>query len=414
MRLIVRGEFQDQSVNHIAQPHSRVGLRFQFIKIWFFVMQQRHQQKQRVSSNVRLLIVVAIAAISGLYVTSILKKETATKYVGYLAAETSVVVADRQGKIKELHVTQGDEVEPQKLVATLIDLEQSQQVKAIQAALKQNIAKIEQAEAAIDIELTWRTRAIETDLHRTQLESAGFLKKQLDLKMEVLALNKLSSQKPSNNVIAQSAFIPISQSKPKTEQQQLESFLKLEANRNATEVVETQLAICEERIERLNDIAKTLPEKVKRIHQLQTLKNEQQQLKKQLAVTEEKQATIKLHTSTYGTIGIVHRNVGDKVQAGEPIAMLLDQQQRYLVVHVPSTEIDKFTSAKTAEAKVLLTFAGGITRSGLIHSIPPQAEKMQDGTATPSVQVVKVRVIPYGKPWLSVPIGSQVDVRLQE
>lgn len=374
----------------------------------------QRQQKQTVSPKLRVLIVVMIAGIAGLYVTSILKKETATKYVGYLAAETSVVMADRLCEIKELHVRQGDDVEPHKLVATLIDLEQSQQVKSIQAALKQNVAKIEQAEAAIDIELTWRTRAIETDLHRTQLESAGFLEKQLDLKMELLALNKLSSQKPSSSIIAQSAFIPLSQSKPKTEQQQLKSFLKLEANRNATEVVETQLAICDERIERLNDIVKALPQKIKRIHQLQTLKNEQQQLKNQLAQTIKQQATIELHTSNYGTIGIINKNGGDKVQAGEPIAMLLDQQQRYLVVHVPSTEIHKFTSVKKADAKVLLTFAGGIKRTGLIQSIPPQAEKIQDGSASPSVQVVKVRVIPYGKPWLSVPIGSQVGVRLQD
>jgi len=373
-------------------------------------------QPHAVSSKLRLFIVVAIAGVAGVYATSIFREKEATTYAGYLAAETSVIVADRHAEIQQLHVSEGEEVEPQKLIATLIDLEHSQQVLKLAAALQQNRLQIERAEAQVDIELTWRTRAIETDLHQTQIESAGFFKKQLDLKMEKLVLNKRLPQMRSQNKVRQSAFTPLLQEVPKTEKERLNLLLQKEANQNAAEVTEVQLDICEQRIKRLNSLLEKLPAQVERSHNLLSLKSESAKLQKELKQMQRYENTegVKVRSSAYGTIGIIHKSVGEKVTTGEPLAMLLDQQQRYLIVHVPSTEIDRFTSDKKERAKLTLTFSGGMTRTGIVHSIPPQAEKVREGNNAASLQVVKVRVTPIGKPWPQLPIGSQVDVQLQK
>ena len=375
---------------------------------------QPSQNQSHLTSKLRLIAVVVIAGFAGVYVTSILHDDDETKFVGYLAAETSIVVTDRQAEIVQMHVSQGEEIKPNKLIATLTDLEQSQRVIQLKEAFIKNQLLLEQATAQVDVEVTWRTRTIETDLHRTQIESAGFLKKQLDLKMEVLAINSLVPQNRSNTNIKQSAFMTLSQGSPRTKNERMTLMLQKEANRNATEVIEAQLSICEQRVERLNNLIDALPEKIERSHNLPFLKNEQTRLMKSLQQADTLKTNIQIHAKSYGTVGIVYHNVGDKIKTGEPLAMLLDQQQRSLIVHVPSTKIHKFATGKKEQQKLTLTFAGGITRTGVVHSIPPQAVKEQQGNNTATVQIVKVRVTPFGKPWPQLPIGSQVDVSLQK
>ncbi|VAX42194.1 hypothetical protein MNBD_PLANCTO02-2237 [hydrothermal vent metagenome] len=374
-------------------------------------MPQSSHSSHVVSSKLRLFVVVAIAGIAGIYVTSIFKGKETTTYKGYLTAETSAVVADRHAAIQQIHVSQGEEVEPQKLIATLIDLEQPQRLLQLKASLQKNKYQIEQAKAQIDIELIWRTRAIDTDLHKTQIEAADFLKKQLNLKMEGLSLNRPLSQNVPG--IKQSAFTPLPPEGSRKEPERIELLLRREANKNAIEVVETQFDICEQRIKQLNDLLKSLPQKIERAHNLPSLKKEYAKIQAELSEAEEEKNGIEIRSEAYGTVGVIHKNRGDKVTTGEPLAMLLDQQQRYLVVHVPSTEINKFTSRHKEQKKLTLTFPGGIICTGVVHSIPPQAEKMKEGNSA-SLQIVKVRVTPFGKSWPQLPIGSQVNVQLQK
>ena len=94
--------------------------------------------------------------------------------------------------------------------------------------------------------------------------------------------------------------------------------------------------------------------------------------------------------------------VGAQVQAHEPLVQLLDNDQPWLALDVPSARIAEFR----AQEVVTLVFPGDIERKGRIEQIPPQTS---GGTASGDTVLV-VPVKPAGKLWPSIPVGSRVDV----
>ena len=106
-------------------------------------------------------------------------------------------------------------------------------------------------------------------------------------------------------------------------------------------------------------------------------------------------------------VGVFHKEVGDHVAAFEPIVQLLDEEQPYLVVQIPSSRISDFSPGTLVDLK----FPGRKAGKGRVVEIPPQTSAIPEEGATGPETKIAVHVDPVGTLWPNLPFGSIVNVR---
>jgi hypothetical protein len=86
---------------------------------------------------------------------------------------------------------------------------------------------------------------------------------------------------------------------------------------------------------------------------------------------------------------------------------LLDEEQPFLVVQIPSPRISDFAPGTVVE----LQFPGGRTGKGRVEEIPPQTSPVSLDSGRIGETVITAHVDPVGVLWPSLPFGSVVEVR---
>ena len=111
----------------------------------------------------------------------------------------------------------------------------------------------------------------------------------------------------------------------------------------------------------------------------------------------------------HGIVGTIHHRTGDLVNAGSIIVELLDDERRHLVACIPTSAATKLRSG----TKVELMFPGRQNRIGLVAAIPPHAIPADQRVSSADSQV-EVKIEPAGKLWPKLPVGSRVQVHVQQ
>ena len=106
-------------------------------------------------------------------------------------------------------------------------------------------------------------------------------------------------------------------------------------------------------------------------------------------------------------VGVFQKDVGDHVSAHEAIVPLLDEDQPYLVLQIPSPRISDFAPGTVVE----LRFPGGKKGKGRVEEIPPQTSPIPGENSSASGTVITAHVDPVGPLWPNLPFGSVVEVR---
>jgi multidrug resistance efflux pump len=147
-----------------------------------------------------------------------------------------------------------------------------------------------------------------------------------------------------------------------------------------------------------------LPEKIRKAAGVGVAEAKLAQTTDQLRSLNQQKSEMTVKASGHGLVGSYVKQPADPVSAGEALVMILDRDQPFVEVDVPSREIKRIKVGQ----KIRLEFAGE-ERMGRVEAIAPQAHR-RDQTAD---SWITIRIRPSGKLWPEVPIGSSVSVRLK-
>jgi len=168
-----------------------------------------------------------------------------------------------------------------------------------------------------------------------------------------------------------------------------------------------EVDLCTQHIQELERINRELPEKISRSMGVELARARLAHAQAELARLESQKHELTLVAEASGMIGVFQKNVGDHVAAHEPIVQLLDEEQPYLLLQIPSLRISDFSPGTVVE----LQFPGNTKGKGRVEDIPPQTSPIPGDGAPVGDTMITAHVDPVGALWPSLPFGSVVEVR---
>jgi len=344
-----------------------------------------------------------LALLCGIAVVSQLEGARFEQFQGRLQARSVTVAAPYSAQIERVLAPTGTMVKPGDPIVRLRNDALVAQVEAAAQAVASLDKEQIQSEAKYQVELEWRLRSIRAEMFETKIKSAAFLKQKLSHQIEELAWKAAAEDEDADKEPKSASLIDhVGFRSVSPRDARVESLLKSEAAKNAEEVSTAQVDLCDRRLAELEKLERSIPDQVRKSIGIELIEQRLQEARQTLATLEARQAGLTLTATSVGVVGVYQAAVGQQVPAHEPVVQLLDNDQPWLALEVPSSRIAEFR----AQEVVTLVFPGDVERKGRIAQIPPQTS---GGTVSGDALVV-VPVEPAGKLWPSVPFGARVDV----
>jgi multidrug resistance efflux pump len=355
----------------------------------------------------RIAVFAGLALVSGIAAAWGLTRSSTPKLTGRIEARTTCVTARRTGIVIELLAREGDRVTRGDPLISLADGELQAQIARTQAEITTRTSELHQAEALADVDLAWRIKELETDIADAQLRAADYLKEKFNHELERSMWNDVLAEHETVMFDqGDSVFKSIVLKSRMPSEQRLNAALRAETASNAVEVSAAEIEICDQRLAALRQLKAELPQRIRDKAGVPVAEQRLAESQAELARLQARETQLTIESPAVGTVGVFRHQPGDQLQPGDPIVELLDDAQRWLVFDVPSTQITQFE----AGSRLIVTFPGGKAREGRVIRIAPQARP----DATGPEAVVTVQAEQIGRLWPTVPIGSQVEVRLAE
>lgn len=325
------------------------------------------------------------------------------RYAGRLAARGSTVSVPFDAELDAVLAPTGTLV---KRGTPIVRLRNSLVLRQI-ADARRDIAALEkehgQLEAKYLVELDWRKRSIEAEMFETRIKSAGFLRQKLSHEVEQLAWKAIEEDDQprdaasAGRLVDQIGFRTVSR-----KEERVDTLLKSEAARNATEVAAAQVELCDQRLAELKTLLEEIPGRVRTSIGIELVEQKLADAKETLATLEAQESALTLTAESTGVVGVYRSECGGHVAAHGVIVQILDEDRPYLELEVPAERVVELRAGD----KVELLFPGEVERTGRIESIPPQTAPVEAG-ARP---IIRVPVAPAGKLWPTLPFGTTVEV----
>ncbi|MEO1997031.1 MAG: hypothetical protein ABGZ17_17320 [Planctomycetaceae bacterium] len=318
---------------------------------------------------------------------------------GTLRAPETRVVAPGAVTLREHLVQELDLIRQGQDVARVEDESLLESIRSQQLQCDALRGELDQVRAQADLELTWRIKDLEAEILQQQLLSADLLKRQFNSQLMFHAWKKVSQSGQSQfHHAAGQVLVPIlfEVSSPSP----FQALLEHQTARNTADVCAVQIAICDQRIERLKRLRGDLPDKVRSAAEIERVQIRLRQAEIQLEQLQACHVNSAVVSDGFGTVIQRHGLPGVRLQAGDPIVTLLDRHRRYVAVDVPSEFVGRFVENRS----VVLSFAEDLQRMGRVRQIPLHT--------SPGQSTVQVQIEPTGLLWPQVPIGSEIQVRI--
>jgi multidrug resistance efflux pump len=366
------------------------------------------------TSVVRLLPLAAIALLAGLGVVLWLGQAGEVSLTGFLRAEQSFVYAPRAGRVERVAAKTGDSVKPHQILLVLADDSLDREIVARSREVAALEASLDQCRAKADVQMTLELKSLDEMLHRTRLESAEFLREHYSATFQHVTWRNFAKEASAGRMLA---IAPNAMSEPDRvfgalvsdpivtpEVVRAQAVIRQEEARNSSEVKKASADLCDQHIQELKKLRDNLPEKIRKAAGVGVAEAKLAQTTDQLRSLNQQKSEMTVKASGHGLVGSYVKQPADPVSAGEALVMILDRDQPFVEVDVPSREIKRIKVGQ----KIRLEFAGE-ERMGRVEAIAPQAHR-RDQTAD---SWITIRIRPSGKLWPEVPIGSSVSVRLK-
>jgi multidrug resistance efflux pump len=306
------------------------------------------------------------------------------RFPGFLQARMRNVVAARDAQIAEILVTPGSLVTAGQPLVRLHDAAFDQRLEAKKREIEALEIELAQNQAKLEVELDWRRKNILERIFEARLKRIEALRREIDSPVAV-------GFGRENGWNAPPALLDAGQP----------GALKPETARP------TEAELCTQHIEELEQISRELPAKISRSMGVDLSRARLAHAQAELTRLESQQRELMLVAEVSGLVGVFQKAVGDRVAAHEPIVQLLDEEQPFLVVQIPSPRISDFAPGTVVE----LQFPGGRTGKGRVEEIPPQTSPVSLDGGRIGETVITAHVDPVGALWPSLPFGSVVEVR---
>ena len=352
---------------------------------------------------------LVLALIAGTGVAFWAERTRYERFSAYLQAKTHNVTAGREARIAKILVREGSLVTAGQPLIVLSDEILDERLAQRQREVNGLLAEIAQAQARVIVELEWRHKEIQTEIFDTKLKSANFLQSQFSNQIENLAygeaVRELGATASVDDPVNWLQSLNLKDSTG--EDRRTKTLLKQQAALNALEVSSAQVELCEERIRQLEKLSRELPEKIRRSNGVSIIEARLEQAQAELASLTRQKTALTLNSTGSGLVGIFHKSIGDHVHPHESIVQVIDEEQPYLVVQIPSQRVADFVPGTT----VALRFPGGIKGKGRVQELPPQTSPYGLEKAVATVPFVNAHIAPAGTQWPNIPFGSVVEVR---
>jgi multidrug efflux pump subunit AcrA (membrane-fusion protein) len=361
------------------------------------------------ASRSRTIMLSLMVLFAGIKFTGWIETSGAESFRAVLHAHSTTITADRNTRILKLLVEEGGRAEIETPIVVLADEGLTAKRQAQQDEVDSRRIDYSKANAQAKMDLIWRIKQLDAEILELQLRSAEFLKHKFDVDVETTAWSEVlpKSQQVVSPTEPDAVFRTVEYETATLGRLQIEALLRRSVAWNASEVAAVQIQLCEDRLKELEKLKADLPATIRLSAGVVEAERRYKQAVDELTEIENQQQQITLTASAYGTVGVFRKAIGEKVSAGEPIVEILDHDRKFLVMHFPSEKLSKIAEGD----EVSLRFSGGAERIGVIQSMPPQTEKTPAGNHDDRIAI---RIEEFGKLWPNVPIGSAVEVLLNE
>lgn len=184
---------------------------------------------------------------------------------GVIAVSTATVAAPLDGRLIELIAAEHDTVHGGGSPALIEDSGLVSRIEIQTQRVAELQDELTAAEARADIDLAWRQNDLRSDIYSAQIQAADLLKQKLMHDVERLAWNDF--QQGGDTAVQWTSIeeIVLTLQSPqfRSDEQQLRAALKEEAARNAAEVLDTQVELCDQRLTELRQLLAQMPDKVR-------------------------------------------------------------------------------------------------------------------------------------------------------
>ena len=354
----------------------------------------------------RLFVFGGGAWLLGLALSHWLGHPAANAVPGTLQSKTISVVSARSAQLSELFVKPGQKVEPEAPLFRLADDRLASRIAAKRREIVELKAELQRVEAAADVDWEWRRRELQNEAFETQLKAAEYLQARVHHQVEQIAWKEQLTGLDwwLGDIDSDGAVQPIAFAVEAPNPARLQALLKADEAAGSLESNAAQLSLCERKLTELVELEAKLADKVRISTGVDVAKARLQRAEDELKALDDQDQALTIRSPGYGTVGSLTAQPGDLLDSGYCVIELLDDDQRYLLASVPSATIERFHIG----AKVTVRFPSEQQFEGTIAEVPPQAQLAdaeQDAT-------IPVRIVPSGKLWPKLPIGSRVSVEV--
>ncbi|MBI3862078.1 MAG: hypothetical protein HY290_09300 [Planctomycetia bacterium] len=351
----------------------------------------------------RVVVLSLLSLATGVAVTCWFEQVRYERFSGFLQARSRTVVSVREARVAEILVAPGKIVMAGEPIVRLKDSVFEQDYEAKQRKVESLEIQLSQSQARLEVELEMRRREILDRIFDAKLKAAEVSRKQghsfpgfgstkkggWEKSAQSVGRNRPAAG-DRHSITPASAVVPAAAT----------------TDDAASQSPQTELDLCLQHIEELERINRELPEKISRMMGVDLARAHLEHAKAELAqlVTQKRELTLVADAS--GMVGVFHKDVGDHVAPYEPIVQLLDEEQPYLVMQIPSTRVSDFPPGTLVDLK----FPGCAAGKGRVVEIPPQTSSLPVDGAVSETKIA-VHVDPVGRLWPNLPFGSIVEVR---
>lgn len=353
-----------------------------------------------------------------------LERSQYSRYDGYLQAVSESVTVPRSSRISQLFVKPGDKVRPGVPLVNLMDVDLEQALVAKQREIATLEAELNRVRAQADLEIADRKAKLEAEIFQTELQFASVSRQKV---LDHMSAIMESPGFPSvgnpylNHELAEATVPP--RLLPRKQSDAAARSALADARKEAklrqlmleTPVLETekiseaQAKICEQRLGHLKDQLGKIPDQVSEALGQKVVESKLAAAKAVLEDLNQQAKSLTLSSHAHGVVGVIGYQVGDLVAERDVVLEVFDEDQPYLIMQVPTSELSRFEPGTPVEVR----FPRGEVRQGEVTEIPPQAIPLPGPReALPeSAGLIRVLVGPRGQVWPKAPFGSKLEIR---
>jgi multidrug resistance efflux pump len=357
----------------------------------------------------RIILFSFLALAAGFGTAFWLGKIRFERFPGFLQAKLQTLTAGRDARIARILVSPGALVTSGQPLVVLEDRELEQRLQTARQKVESLEIEVLRTLAALEVELDIQDRDVLGRIFDTKCRSAQLLRQQHLVSQETTLTVRMAERWKNDSPLPVSFVSRTSSLFDDTARsEKAPGDVARGSHRDALpRALTAEMELCAEHVAELERMRRELPEKISRSMGADLAQARLEHARADLAALTMQKKELTLVADTAGMIGIFHKEVGDRVTAHEPIVQLLDEEQPYLLLQIPSPRIADFTPGTVVEIR----FPGGEKGKGRVETIPPQTSDIPTDASPRSETLITAHIDPVGKLWPNIPFGSVVEVR---